>query len=377
MYQFHSEVRKFAPSAIWELSTPDTPMLERVLTKNLADITISELEELHGGLSGSHVYRVKANVRLSLFNASHELPLFVMKTNFKDSFHKEAVNYAGIPSVGRPYFCKINLDQLHPISKDRTAFFMIMQDLSGFNTLHSAIHVESLDLSIISKILDKLYNVLEFKLYMPKEESASRISNSSGIVKSLYVASMKKTLKSILESKRTLNPKNLVNIHSCLDKLFKREIPEPPYLTMMHGDLHSRNVMIHIVNNLSVDVKFIDIDKLTMAGDYMYDLGELAIHATLVGRIFEIDSPFLDVTNYDNFNSGEKSRLETIERIIESKTFGIASRNGEKRDDARIRYNLSKARFLLTHVLLEPIDVKAQVFCKEALNILEMCISSS
>lgn len=58
----------------------------------------------------------------------------------------------------------------------------------------------------------------------------------------------------------------------------------PPCLVMMHGDCHSRNIMI---DNCYERVKFIDLDKIDLYGDYILDIALLIEDVALFRRFFD------------------------------------------------------------------------------------------
>jgi fructosamine-3-kinase len=354
---------------------PDIQNLETMLSDHLPEITIKELEEMHGGLSGSRVYRLRMQANFPALSVKRNLPSFVIKISLHESLRKEAANYHRLPPEAKSYFAEVKTSRLYPLSKDREVSYLIMTDLEGFDTLHNAIHANLTDLKLLSRIFDRLYETLKNNIYRVRRRT-SLGSNRLRIAKSLYLAKMEKTLQDVANRGLDIEMENIDVLQSYLDELFKQRIPEPPFLSMIHGDLHARNVLIRVQNNLSIDIKFIDIDNLAWNGDYMYDLGELAAHITHVGWIFEIDSPFLEIDNYSNFNPNEQKRLQAIGKIIDEKTFELADEFSESLDGAKARYSLSKARFLLTCSLHEQKENKAKIYFSEALRNLKECVST-
>lgn len=352
------------------LTEPDTDVIEAALSASLSKISV-ELKELKGGLSGSQVYRVKATCGVPTFNVLSDLPNFVVKINFKDSFHQEALNYRNIPDPLKKYFARVDADKLFQASKDKALWLFIMEDLIDYDTLYHMMNVEEVTFNELQPTIEKLSLILE-KLYLPKAGLKYLYKNSAGVIKSAYLGKMERTLNLVARKEDpALPPEQISEIRSLLDAIPASRL-EPPYMTLMHGDLHSRNIM---VRSSDLDIKFIDIDNFAVLGDFIYDFGELIVHASFVGRISEIDSAELTESNYDSFVTPEHiSDLSKIEGILAEKAKEIAARLADTSWSKRLL--LAEARFLLTCVLHEEDDTKALIYSNKAIGLLKECLSS-
>lgn len=354
---------------ICRLSQPETEVIEEALTSFLPRIS-AKLQELKGGLSGSQVYRVNATCGIPLLDASCSLRSFVIKLNSEESFHQEAVNYSkNIPRNLTKYFAEINIDRLFQASKDKRIWFLIMEDLADYDPLYEMIHLENGDSEELSLIIKKLCTALE-EIYLLNGDIGSLYKNSAFIVKSLYIGKMERTLNLIARAKEIeISQEKINRTRSLLSDISSRKELEPPYLSIMHGDLHTRNIMVRRKDN---DIKFIDLDNFSNLGDYIYDIGELIIHTSFVAKISEIESPTLTENNYDSFLDSDYLRnLSKIEATLVEKTKEIAAKFSDVTYESRLL--LAESRFLLTCVFHEEDQTKASIFYEKATQLLENC----
>ncbi len=225
------------------------------------------IESLAGGYSGSEIIRIYSKLIIPINAQEVPLPNIICKVSETNNFENELNNYKLIPSALKHFFSKSS----DIIKYKNEKAFLVMEDLTDFNTLLEISKKEDL----IKKTLDDVYNELFHNLrfiytYKPN------IQNNK-ILHSLYFDDIIRSIGSIskhdFEGKvKYINQLNIIqnSIYQVISEI--KEIPA----TIMHGDLNLRNIMIKSSDD-EFRIRFIDLDNFSNAGDYIYDLGELLV----------------------------------------------------------------------------------------------------
>ncbi|HEX2623552.1 MAG TPA: hypothetical protein VHL11_25505, partial [Phototrophicaceae bacterium] len=111
-------------------------------------------------------------------------------------------------------------------------------------------------------------------------------------------------------------------------------------LAYMHGDLHSRNIMIRtqqksgIARHADHDFRLIDLESLRPDGDAAHDAGQLIVDLSL-----------LPVTGKKNLHRSIYSKLADLEHELAGAYIGFAEERGDT--SFVLRLKLAQARALL------------------------------
>ncbi len=349
--------RRLASQQPRRVEPPDNESIRQAL-KNWIHVDLDKAPEaLRLGMSDSNVVRIRPYItnpmqpeddsfRLNIPNADS----LVVKYGPADEINLERDNYSRLPIGIRD--CFVNIPQPSYIDENRRRAFVIMADLHRYRTLSEA-------LQKVPQIHEAIVNELgPFLLRMHQGEGKQRRYVQEGLLLQLYLLPMQQHVRRIfsymLENKLLESegkPKFANELqHSLLDKiatLVRRqlELEEFP-IACMHGDLHSRNIMIrrlkqreHPDRDTEIDFKLIDLEKFRRNGDAALDAGELLVDLELLRAARNA------MTERDPVVALMKS-LETIYTRFaeerEDKTFPVRMELGQARALIRIAKGRTK-----------------------------------
>ncbi|MCA0457509.1 MAG: hypothetical protein LCI00_26310 [Chloroflexi bacterium] len=287
--------RKLASQQTRPVEPPDTESIRRAL-KNWIRIDLDKAPEpLRLGMSDSNVVRIHPFIanpmqteddsfKLNIPNADS----LVVKYGPIEEIDLERDNYARLPLSIRE--CFVNIPQPSYIDPDRRRAFVIMADLNRYRTLSDA-------LVKVPQIYDALALELgPFLLRVHHGDGRARRYVQEGLLLQLYLLPMQQHIRRVfnymLENKLLDDSDKLKYAdqlqRSLLDRVgslvrYQLELENFP-IACMHGDLHSRNIMVRRMKRRQdgegsgeVDFKLIDLEKFRRSGDAALDAGELLV----------------------------------------------------------------------------------------------------
>lgn len=297
------------------------------------------------GFSGARVVRIKPHISIPVANEPPRkinLPDFdsvVVKYGPVDEIQEEIKNYEHLHPLKRNMFARLRVTHT---DKDKQLSFIVIQDLMYSQSLeeylpHAGEYFDRL-CSDMLLYLDAFHrpngqvklrpNEISRTLYL---EPAWRYTNT--IFNLFRVPAIKKRLRENnwpVEKSMKLER----DLRSVLVKLYSYEVILnyfPP--TYMHGDMHSRNIMVKSPNAGGYDFAFhfIDLEKFMAEGDYACDVGELS-------------------ANLDIFAESEREvrtveRTRRLEQLLQKKYEEFAHDLND--GFYPIRFSLAKARTFL------------------------------
>jgi Phosphotransferase enzyme family len=292
--------RRLASQQPRQVEPPDNESIRRAL-KNWIHVDLDKAPEaLRLGMSDSNVVRIRPFItnpmqpeddsfRLNIPNADS----LVVKYGPVDEINQERENYARLPNSIRD--CFVNIPQASYVDESRRRAFVIMADLHRYRTLSETLQkVPQIHEAIISELG-------AFLLRMHQGEGKQRRYVQEGLLLQLYLLPMQQHVRRIfsymmeyklLESEGKPEFANELQ-HSLLDQianLVRRqlELEEFP-IACMHGDLHSRNIMVRRLkrrenpeHDNEIDFKLIDLEKFRRSGDAAVDAGEILVDLELL-----------------------------------------------------------------------------------------------
>ena len=292
--------RRLASQQVRHVEPPDTDSIRRAL-KNWIQVDLDKAPEaLRLGMSDSNVVRIRPYItnpmqpeddsfRLNIPNADS----LVVKYGPVDEVNLERENYARLPASIRD--CFVNIPQPSYVDETRRRAFVIMADLHRYRTLSEALQkVPQIHESIISELG-------AFLLRMHQGEGRGRHYVQEGLLLQLYLLPMQQHVRRIfgymIENKLLESdgkPKFANELqHALLDhiaNLVRRQLELEDFpIACMHGDLHSRNIMVRRLKQrdnpereTEIDFKLIDLEKFRRSGDSALDAGELLVDLELL-----------------------------------------------------------------------------------------------
>jgi hypothetical protein len=362
--------------------------------KEWLEVIIRNQIPLLGGISGAKVTLVEATIGFP--HLEHEFRSkrirVVIKLSSKEGFDNEEANFKRLPVELKSFFVDFATPGCRALVDGH--YCMIMPHLEKYQTLaYIAYHMNKNDvISSAEIVLDGLQ-----KLHFPKGLPKVSIGKNEGVGKliSLYLADIQKSIERIftptdydtfpLRSYLQLRHADKEQIevdgvtiypyHVYCGKLLKvLEDISPPFLTMSHGDCHSRNIMVNLDET---DLKFLDIDKLMFAntGDYILDFGTLLADLEIYNALLQIRRPefkFKEISknkfSYDIQTRKEVEMTVQLMREHVQKAVKDIDKNWNK------RLELSKARYLLNMATKTPDVEKAfVVYCEGMRSLGKAC----
>ncbi len=227
-----------------------------------------------------------------------------------------------------------------------------MEDLIDYMTLE-----EYLLQKLTSNNIDheKIKTLCDWLIHI--YSSGFKVNKELDILSKIYFSDIFNSLSKLLKlSNKNQNYRDsLKNIVSLVNNIYKKATLKdlyPHYNCLMHGDLNTRNIMIKIVNG-NLELKLIDIDKLSLYGDYVFDIGELLVDIEAkLGNNFDqitqiIEKRFREFANYHNDNNFEK-RLKLSKARSYIKLAKIFMKSNEI---SKVNYYLDRTQKILEEIL--------------------------
>ena len=326
-----------------ETSTQST--LDRTLShvlKQFITVEFTETEELRYGLSGANVVRVQPFIKS--WNDKSKLKLaesLIVKFGAEDDIEAERTNSKKLPDAIQDSYVHIPRDTY---TDEKGTSYIVIRDLHDYRTLY-----ESLRAAAPGQIQKALTRELPgFLLYTHHGAEHAAVPAAPGIVQDLYLLPMQTGISTIfrclrdhsvaIEDKRREAANDLyLRLNAlCADLLHHQVQLEKFPKAYMHGDLHSRNIMLRQNargNNLDHELNFklIDLEKFTVNGDAAMDLGELLVDLELL---------LLDIRNRSDRH---QHPLATLSRTLFDAYRDFAR---DRQDDLfEVRVPLAQARF--------------------------------
>ncbi|MEZ4669511.1 MAG: hypothetical protein R3E39_16530 [Anaerolineae bacterium] len=347
--------RKLAAQQVRPAEPEDTESIRKAL-KNWIRVDLEKLPEpLRLGMSDSNVVRIHPFIanpmqpeddsfKLNIPNADS----LIVKYGPIEEIDLERDNYARLPPAIRD--CFVNIPQPSFVDNDRRRAFVIMADLNRYRTLSDA-------LNKVPQIHEALTHELgTFLVRVHMGEGHGRRTVQEGLLLQLYLLPMQQHVRRIfsyvLENRLLDTDDNIKHANQLqrdlLDRIghlvrYQLELEDFP-IACMHGDLHSRNIMVRRLKQRregegEVDFKLIDLEKFRRVGDAALDAGELLV-----------DLEILRATrNNDPARDPHAALIKAVEQTYadfaaerEDSTFALRVRLGQARSLIRIAKGRTK-----------------------------------
>lgn len=303
------------------------------------DIQVAESTPLELGLSGSTVARFTPVISTPTSGKlSWDLSLIV-KYGRTEEINNERENYKQIPKAIREHFVRIP-DKRYDSPQGET--FVIMEDLINYSTLYEK-YVWLLEFT--PEMLGR--HLANFLKTIHKGGGGPSKPSTNKHLRDLYILPMLNESEQILSMAEYIRRKgkpdrlrteHFDEINDILQRLITRINPLGPFpLAFMHGDLHTRNIMIFTPSGArkpTYKFKLIDLEKVRVEGDMAHDAGQLLVD--------------LEVLPLSNSTSGQNPthvKLVRLHDFLEKAYHKFAIERGDT--SFAIRLELAKSRALL------------------------------
>ena len=275
-------------------------------------IEIGSTHELSGGFTGDQIFRVPftysypvpgydGDEHHSPARGPHEASVIV-KRSTSDAFHTATENYRQLPPALRHYFVRYPSESQVYKSGVSSAYYLTMEDLANMYTLEHI--VNDCDQRAMSdyhtRALEgtaRLATEAVFALFQQTLRGGVGFPGTQ--IARLYLSTIEGRLARATVRVPWL--KNPLQGYYVGEQRFKgldyylgvvgryTHVLQPRYLGLTHGDLHARNIML---DRACIQLKLIDLDKLSWNGDYLADLGNLLTDVCVYRRVAQPQRDF-------------------------------------------------------------------------------------
>ncbi|MEO8397749.1 MAG: hypothetical protein ABI700_32440, partial [Chloroflexota bacterium] len=315
--------------------------LRRVLEQLIVIDFDHEPEELRHGLSGANIVRVQPHIQSWYDESNVKLAdSLIIKYGAKDDIDAERTNYKVLPDSIQNCYVRIPRDTY--TDAEEGVSYVVIRDLHDYMTLFETVRA----LGQLQKPL--MRELPPFLLYSHAGGEREVALAPPGIIQDLYLLPMQTGISTIFkalrdqtllieDSDRAAASHLYLRLNDlCADLLRRQSQLEKFPKAYMHGDLHSRNIMIRQNarrNNLDqeLDFKLIDLEKFSPDGDAAMDLGELLVDLELL---------LIDIRNRSDRH---QHPLAILARTLHDAYRGFAESRHDDLFEARVP--LAQARF--------------------------------
>jgi hypothetical protein len=310
-----------------------------------------------GGVSGAKVFDVGFEMSFTGLSEESVKKHIVLKLDSENTFIQEEKvqkQLENLPSIKKHFvaFCS-------PKQQIKDRFFMVLEPLDRYESYERIIYrLENEPVRQASKSILDAMETIQFGECGKKETVAASLG--ARFLHFTYFSEIGKSLFELVENgpireEMIIKPLPLnqsenefrgMSVHDCISKLWlEKERLQPRFTTRMHGDCHPRNVVFDADGDPRV--KFIDVDKFSLYGDYINDFGVLLADLEVLGYLLGEISFSIPQNNRYNYELKVPPTVEVAQEQIRSKVTELA-RQDESLWDARL--SLAKARYLLSMV---------------------------
>lgn len=342
----------------FDLLLPKISTFEQAI-RNTLRIDVYSRQPLLGGVSKAQVYRALVRVAYPYVRFPRKLKKIVLKFSSDRLFKIEEDKYADLPRKLRKHFVKFSTQRKQVDGRS----VLVMPYLSNYYTLQELLFAPRLQTRIEPKARQIAELLFDDLIDLQFSEKGLIQDKPSLVAHRLYLSTFEITFLKLLDAFRNFQKQISKAIGIFKEVCKKSSSFQSPFMTRIHGDCHSRNIMF---DHVKMKKKFIDIDALEKEGDYLLDFGELV--ADLIVYVpaklchFTESNPSPDITPSANIFVNRIQEL--LERFAEDSHNDI---------EWKRRYFLTNARFLLVMLCtINPEEKKrANYILSQAIDALE------
>lgn len=307
------------------------------LIKNRFDVEISEVQRLTGGITSAELFRVHFSLNLAPMDEMRKVQIkspgsLVIKSGSLDLLQRSIISYQKLPTRLRPYFARHAGEPQILKAVPDSPCYMIMEDLTYLHTFRDIIIRTDRGI-LANRQKDQLRQACTvicnrlFAIYNDTRRDESHFFGPQ--LSRLYVSDIERCLIEMTQPKKFAHLKSwfrgfwlgnqkYLSIEHYLRKVENHKaVLKVPYLTLTHGDCHSRNIML---DDDFAEFKLIDLDHLNYDGDYILDLARLIEDVAIFGFFLEDDYRHYLNKSQINFPT-DSTKPKVIENRIEYPAF--------------------------------------------------------
>ncbi len=339
--------RKLAEQELEQVEPPHRDSIRQALRNWLRVGLESPPERLRLGMSDTDIVRVQPRVWNPMYpdEGAVQIPYadsLIVKFGRVDEVNRERDNYQSLPANVRSCFARLP-DPSYVDEHGRA--FLILQDLNRYLTLHEILHRIPQSREALNR------EIGPFLLWMHQGQVRNPRPGPYGLLWELYLLPMQGHIgrifgyiqdNGLLDGKRAAEEKaghlkqRLLNLMG--DLVRHQLLLEGFPVAYMHGDLHSRNIMVRRLRrherangDNELDFKLIDLEKFRLEGDAALDAGELLADLKLAAATLK--------------GASDRRPLEDLSAAVRRAYTTFAQERGD--ETFPIRLDLAQARALI------------------------------
>ncbi|MBN2471112.1 MAG: hypothetical protein JXN59_10340, partial [Anaerolineae bacterium] len=338
--------RRMADQELQQAANPDQESIRTAL-RNWLRVDLEDApERLHLGMSDSDIVRVKPRVWNPMLpddSGQVHIPYadsLIVKFGPTPEVDQERENYRKLPNSIRSCFAALPEPTY---IDDRGRAFMIMQDLNRYRTLDEMLWRVPQARPAINAELGP------FLQWMHEGQIRKATTAPYGLLWELYLLPMQSHIGRIfayIQDNGLLEQRKLEAAHELKQQLLglmgdlvthQLRLEGFP-ISHMHGDLHTRNIMVRRLRQRErgdedneLDFKLIDLEKFRLDGDAAMDGGELLADLWLAMQPLK--------------GASDRRPLEELVEAVEASYLQLAAERGDELFPVRLR--LAQARSLI------------------------------
>lgn len=279
------------------------------MIRQCVQIDIRDYTELTGGITTARVFRVEYAIQDDILADRSALQRngatrVVIKDDDRSSLERSVQQYQRLPADLQRYFARHGaVNQI--FNAGDASSMMVLDDLTEeyvtFREVLDEVDKRRPSSDDRERLL-KATNAITQCLFDIYERTFRPIDDIAGYqVSRLYLSRMDRSLLDMVSDHRfprlkdffrgfTLQTTEGAEVHFKSIGYYQHALHRhlhrlrPPCLVTTHGDCHSRNIML---DNCFERVKFIDLDRIDVAGDYVLDIALLLEDVALFRRFFD------------------------------------------------------------------------------------------
>jgi hypothetical protein len=342
--------RTMAQQNTRQIDSPDNENIKKAL-KDWIKIDFEKMpESLRKGMSGTNIVRIHPQISTPSDTEDREfsMPLpnassLVVKYGAIEEIDRERENFAHLPAGIRE--CFVTMPQPSYIDERRRKAYIIMADLSRHKTLAEMLE----KVPQLQPALNR--ELMPFLIRMHMGDLRQRRAAGDGLLLQLYLLPMQEHVRRvfsyILENRLLESDKVKENaarrtqrgLLDAIGHLVRRQLDLEGFpLACMHGDLHTRNIMVKKLRpadnpdrDTELDFKLIDLEKFERSGDAALDAGELLMD--------------MEILRAPRNTPADKDPIALLMKGIRNSYNGFAEERGDQ--SFGLRLDLAQARALI------------------------------
>jgi hypothetical protein len=333
-----------------QIDSPDNENIKKAL-KDWIRIDFEKMpESLRKGMSGTNIVRIHPQISTPSDTDEREfaMPLpnassLVVKYGAIEEIDRERENFAHLPAGIRE--CFVTMPQPSYTDERRRKAYIIMADLNRHKTLAEMLEKVPQSLPALNREL------MPFLIRVHMGDLRQRRAAGDGLLLQLYLLPMQEHVRRVFsymlenrlleadKAKEAAARRTQRGLLDAIGHLVRRQLDLEGFpLACMHGDLHSRNIMVKKLRpadnpdrDTELDFKLIDLEKFERSGDAALDAGELLMD--------------LEILRAPRNTPAEKDPIALLMKGIRNSYSGFAEERGDQ--SFNLRLDLAQARALI------------------------------